>query len=422
MSSANDHHLQRLAVTPDGHYLQHKNGKPFFFLGDTAWELFHRLTLEEAKHYLKTRAEQGFNVIQAVLLAEFDGLTEPNRKGDLPLHDLDPTRPNEAYFAHVDEVMHYAAQLGLFMGVLPTWGDKVNKKWGTGPEVFTPKNARVYGEWLGKRYRNFDPLLWINGGDRSLDTPEHFATFRALAEGLQAGDESSHIITFHPMGGRHSSTDLHNDKWLAFNMIQSGHGARDIDNAAMVEADYHLKPTKPTLDAEFNYENHAINWKPDTSRFRDYDVRKSAYRSLFAGGCGITYGCQDIWQFLDTSRHKPVAFADTPWREALHFSGAYQMHHLRKLMESLPFSTGAPAQDRIVGEAHGVRVSTGKGYLLAYLPTGGKVTLKLGGKGKAHWFDPRSGVTLGEVDAHDTHTFTAPTQGVHNDWVLVFKG
>ena len=39
----------RIIVTSNGHYLQHSNGTPFFWLGDTAWELFHRLTIEETK-------------------------------------------------------------------------------------------------------------------------------------------------------------------------------------------------------------------------------------------------------------------------------------------------------------------------------------------------------------------------------------
>ena len=51
--------------------------RPFFWLGDTAWELFHRLDLTEADRYLKKRAEQGFTVIQVVLLSELDGLNTP---------------------------------------------------------------------------------------------------------------------------------------------------------------------------------------------------------------------------------------------------------------------------------------------------------------------------------------------------------
>jgi hypothetical protein len=54
------------------------DGRPFFWLGDTAWELFHRLNREEATRYLEDRASKGFTVIQAVALAELDGLNTPN--------------------------------------------------------------------------------------------------------------------------------------------------------------------------------------------------------------------------------------------------------------------------------------------------------------------------------------------------------
>ena len=47
-----------------------RTGTPFFYLGDTAWELFHRLDREEADEYLSLRAAQGFHVIQAAALAE----------------------------------------------------------------------------------------------------------------------------------------------------------------------------------------------------------------------------------------------------------------------------------------------------------------------------------------------------------------
>jgi hypothetical protein len=64
----------------------------------------------------------------------------------------DPTRPNEDYFRHVDWVIQKANSLGIVVGLLPTWGDKYNRLRGKGPEIFTPKNARVFGEWLGRRY------------------------------------------------------------------------------------------------------------------------------------------------------------------------------------------------------------------------------------------------------------------------------
>ena len=91
-----------------GRYLVTERGEPFFYLGDTAWELFHRLTREEADLYLKDRAAKGFTVIQAVALAELDGLNTPNAYGDTPLHRNDPAQPNEAYFRHVDWVIDRA--------------------------------------------------------------------------------------------------------------------------------------------------------------------------------------------------------------------------------------------------------------------------------------------------------------------------
>ena len=110
---------KHLQVTPNRRFLQYADGTPFFYLGDTAWELFHRLTLAEADRYLSNRAAKGFTVIQAVALAELGGLDTPNANGDLPLHDADPSRPNEAYFRHVDAIVARANALGLVMGMLP---------------------------------------------------------------------------------------------------------------------------------------------------------------------------------------------------------------------------------------------------------------------------------------------------------------
>lgn len=161
--------LPQLKVSENKRYLVTEDGKPFFWLGDTAWELFHRTTREEAIHYLDVRSKQGFNVVQAVALAEEDGLNVPNSYGHLPLTEFDPTKPTlvdgpeNDYWDHVDFVVAEANRRGIYVGFLPTWGDKWNKKWGVGPEVFTVDNAEAYGKWLGDRYRDAG-VIWILGG------------------------------------------------------------------------------------------------------------------------------------------------------------------------------------------------------------------------------------------------------------------
>lgn len=84
----------KLEASKDGHDLQFTDGTPFFWLGDTGWELFHRLNFDEIKLYLDNRSAKGFNVIQAVALAEFDGLRKPNAYGEVPFKNLDPMQPN----------------------------------------------------------------------------------------------------------------------------------------------------------------------------------------------------------------------------------------------------------------------------------------------------------------------------------------
>lgn len=416
---------RRLQVSANRRYLTFENGDPFFYLGDTAWELFHRLNREEADFYLQTRAAQGFTVIQAVALAEHE-FERPNPYGDHPLADNDPTQPVEAYFRHVDYIVDRAAELGMFVGMLPTWGDKWNTKWGKGPEIFTPENARTYGVYLGKRYRD-KPIIWILGGDRPIEKPEHAEIVRAMAAGVAEGDGGTHLRTFHPMGQQTSSQFFHNEDWLDFNMYQTGH-TRDRDCYNQVAADYALTPVKPCMDAEPGYEDHPNGFQASQGYLNDYDVRKSAYWDLFAGAHGHTYGCHDIWQFLNPDRFAAVTFARTPWQEAIHFPGANQMQWARKLIESRPFLSRIPDQalllsDPGTGTDHVQATRNADGvYAFVYVPSGKPVTVDLrrlsGQTLIAQWYDPRTGesTSIGQFPQGQSQEFTPPSDGP--DWIL----
>jgi len=415
-------------VSENHRYLLDQRGEPFFYLGDTAWELFHRPSLTDAEVYLRDRAAKRFTVVTAVVLAEFGGLVEPNAEGNLPLVGNDPSRPVEAYFRHIDAVVRLADGLGLAVAVLPTWGDKWNKKWGQGPEIFTPENAETYGEFLGRRYRD-SPVVWVLGGDRPVETDRQRAVVRGLAAGLARGDGGRHLLTFHPHGGHSSSESFGGDSWLAFNMVQSGHGF-DHRNDAMVRADYDLVPAKPCLDGEPGYEDHPAEFDPKNGYLDDWDVRKSAYRALFAGACGHVYGCHDVWQFLSPAR-PPVTHARTPWRQALGLPGAGQMRHARALLESRPVLTRVPDPSLLVGDdgpgpdrAQATR-DAGGAYAMVYAPSGRPVRVDpgalTGDRLRASWFDPRTGASTaaGTPPRAGPLEFRPPTSGPGCDWVLV---
>jgi hypothetical protein len=217
--------LPRLQVSSNQRFIITENNRPFFWLADTAWELFHRLTREEAKLYFAKRQEQRFNLIQAVVLAEFDGLNTPNAYGEKPLIDNNPLQINEGYFTYVDELLQLAAEHDLYVGLLPTWGDKVTPNWGAGPVVFDEMNARAYGKLLAERWQKQGNIVWIIGGDRPARKGETDWTpiWRGVAEGILDVDAKA-LLTYHPQGGIAStSVYLHQEPWLHINMMQSGH-------------------------------------------------------------------------------------------------------------------------------------------------------------------------------------------------------
>ena len=429
--------LPQLRVSENRRFLVTADGRPFFWLGDTAWELFHRLTREDADKYLQQRAKLGFTVIQSVALAEFDGLGVPNAYGHAPLRDNNPDQPNEDYFAHVDWIVNRANALGLYVGFLPTWGDKWNKgKLGVGPEIFTPTNAERYGQWLGRRYKNAG-VIWILGGDRAIEHDGHGDVIRGMARGLRAGDGGAHLITFHPPGGQTSSTWFHEEPWLDFNMRQNGHGTEFTDRYERTRADYERTPIKPVLDGEPIYEDHPISF--DAKRFGHStaaDVRRPLYWDLFSGAFGHTYGHHSVWQFLAPGR-TPVNNPLLEWTRAIEQPGAQQMRHGRALIESRPFLTRVPADNVIVagtvptsmpgaGRYRFIATRDTDGtYAMVYAPIGRRFTVRMdvitGAKVKAWWFDPRTGraTDAGTFTNAGEREFTPPDLGELLDWVLV---
>ncbi|WP_406585130.1 glycoside hydrolase family 140 protein [Deinococcus aetherius] len=416
-----------MTVSPDGRRLQRTDGQPFLYWADTGWELFHRLNREDARQYLQTRAAQGFTVIQAVALAEMDGLTVPNAQGDLPLVGKDPTRlattpgnnpanPAEYdYWDHVDYVVDQAASLGLTVALLPTWGRWVNDQ-----PIFTPESARSYGVFLGQRYGD-KPVIWVLGGDRNPETEEQRAVWRAMAEGIEqgVGGRDRALITYHPRGGKTSAEYFHTEPWLDFNLWQTGH-CRDQREAEKVLSTFKRTPVKPVINAEPVYEQHTVCNDQKNGYADEVDVRNVAYWSTFAGAAGHAYGHRVIWGF-------DVYDGDKAWLKALSAPGARQLQLLRKLLESRPAQGRAPDTTLVKGSFTGARpvvAVRGRDYAWVYLPDGGAVTVTLGRVGgvqvRASWLDPRTGRTtvISTFSNSGERSFSAPSRGRGQDWVL----
>ncbi len=434
--------LPRLKVSDNHRFLVTENGRPFFWLGDTTWELFHRLNREQADQFLKDRASKGFNVLQSVAIAELDGHNIPNAYGDLPLVDLDPTRPAvkagpaNDYWDHVDYIVQRANALGLYIGFLPTWGRFWHDTSEKQKPLFTVANAERYGEWLGQRYRDAG-LIWILGGDRGVDTDEQKEIIRAMARGLRKGDGGNHLMTLHPPGGGGSSKWFQTDEWLDFNMRQNGHTAEFTGRYDQTRADYDRTPIKPVLDGEPIYEGHPVSFNAKNfGHSIAADVRRPLYWDLFSGAFGHTYGHHSVWQMWSPDK-PPINNPLMPWSEAIQQPGAGQMQFGRWLMESRPFLTRIPDEtilvtDRVptsvpgAGRYHFAATRDTEGtYAMVYAPVGRPFKVRMevitGPRVKAWWFNPRNGKAnaIGTFTHQGIREFNPPDPGEMIDWVLV---
>jgi hypothetical protein len=293
--------------------------------------------------------------------------------------------------------------------------------------------------------------MWILGGDRppKLTSPSKSAQaagfpadqdwtpiWREMAQGLADGTGKKPLVLYHPQGGGDSSLYLHNEPWLSVNGMQSGHGSgHDVPVWEWIARDFAMTPPKPALDLEPNYEDHPYNpwprWDPATGYYRDLDVRKQVYRSVFAGGCGVTYGHHAVWGFVG-KRNAVINFADRDWIDALQRPAGRQMRFLRELMESRPYFNRVRDKSLIVGDAgkgalhmEATRDTEGS-YAFVYFPINDLTTkidlTSLRAKRlRGWWYDPRTGVgtLIGTLDAGPEVEFRSLPYGP--DWVLVLE-
>ena len=440
-----DDKMQQLNISANKRYFQTKDGKPFFWLGDTGWLLFVKCKREDAILYLETRKQQGFNVVQAMLLHDFSNTR--NVYNDWALTDFDVSKPNITagsnfndaqqydYWDHVDFIIDEAAKRGIYMAIVPTWGSNVKSG------KINEQQAEAYGKFLAKRYKNKPNIIWLNGGD--INGKDGYAVWEKLGSTIKNFD-SNHLMTFHPRG-RTSSTDwFHQSLWLDFNMFQSGHKSYSQDTSSKerrhfgednwkyVDEDYAMEPVKPTMDGEPSYEDIPYGLHDTLSGYWNAaEIRRYAYWSVFAGGAGFTYGQNAVMQYYVPGDTGISFFPKQNWQVGINAEGATQMKQLKKLMESYSYFDRVPAQELLYdnGEKYERVIATkGKNYAMFYVYDGREFSIDMKQlkftQAKAIWFNPRNGKSLGAGINHkgSVISFNPPGEKQNgNDWVLILE-
>ena len=371
--------ISPIQVSPGTRTFVDRNGSPVFWLGDTQWELFRLFTPDTAMKILLDRQGKGFNIILIMLTGVKAFWESPspqapyaNLYGEQPWNDADPLKPNEAYFQHIDTMIRLGESTGqtFVVGIYHQWHE----------EIITLDKARTWARWVARRYRDVPNLIWSM-------YPKAQSGFipmcRELAAGLQEGDGGAHLISVHPDPSVASSSFMHAEPWLAFNMIQT---CVDYDQIyPAVTADYLRIPVKPVVMAEGGYEGLEFD-RLQTP----HHIRKQAYWTQLAGGHHV-YGHNDSWCF-------PLE-----WDRWLDSQGSRDLRVFRDVI------TACPAWWTLVPDPASLLAGAGSGYslntaarseagrwLLVYLSEPSQVKidparLPADWVENASWIDPRDG-------------------------------
>lgn len=421
------------------------NGEtPFFWLGDTAWDLFQRLNEKEAHLYLKNRKEKGFNVIQSVLINfayEGDKVSFQCVENQDILNTIHIDNNN--YWEHVEHIVDLAEELGIYFALLPSWGRIIKNGY------LNMNNVYAYTEFLVNKFKNKKNIIWLLGGDIRGDL--HFELWCTLGKALKSAMPDT-LIGYHPFGRTSSSYWFADCDWMDFNMFQSGHRRYDQnslkswDDAAALEPwfgednwryvlqDRSKKPLKPVVDGEPSYEQIPQGLhNPSEPYWQAQHVRRYAYWSVFSGSMGHTYGHNAIFQFYGTGYFPEFGVKQT-WLEAIHASGGSQMQFLKNLMMDIDFvncdsmqyilateETGGEKENKIVAFGN-------QRNIVLYNYSGRNFSIKLPeSKGQlysAYWMDPVNGSRsyLGDFNLQTETEFIAPPKDTDfTDWVLILK-
>jgi hypothetical protein len=338
-----------LRVAKGGRYLEHADGTPFFWLGDTWWMgLSKRLAWPgEFAKLTADRQQKGFNVVQIVAglypdMPAFDprGANETGFPWEKAY-----TRINPAYFDDADKRILYLVDKGIMPCVVGAWG--YHLPW-LGQEKMRQHQRYVYARWGAL------PMVWCVAGELNLpyylspDFPNHgqkqTAEWEKVIGYCRSINGFDRLITSHPTGVGHLSmrAALSDPSLIDFDMLQTPHGQMEVMGRTVeaVKYSYTLKPVMPVVNAEPSYEM-LFDRTPA-------EVVRRVFWVCWAGGVkGYTYGANGIWQL--NRRDKPYGnspwgggYGKISWDQAMNLPGSAQVALGKKFLSAYPWEQFEP--------------------------------------------------------------------------------
>ena len=424
-----------ITTSGNNRYLEHRDGTPFFWLGDTWWHgLTKRFRWPEDFHYLAAdRASKGLSVIHIVagLLPEvvhddFWSKWTANEAGWA--WDRDFARINPAFFDEADLRIAHLVRSGLVPCIFSAWGYYL-KYAGT-------ENMKKHWRYLVARWGAY-PVIWTLAGEMTMppydDRKEEYRkelhdSWAEVDDYLRSVDPYGHPITIHRNSFRWVDRSL-----VDLDMLQTGHFYTTIEKAVRsVKERVDLEPHRPVLIGESHYEDDGGGGGPDVQRLL-------FWASIMSGSCGHTYGNGAIWLFLtETERFDAiVGHSDKTWYEAMRSPSTKQLGISKAFLERYPWWEFKPRQEpdwdeseRVSPLAAGIPGRVWMAYLCPdtfekslWGLEGKSIAIEPDTRYRALLFNPRTGneTDLGSVEPDEGGMWAVPPKRTREDMVLVLE-
>jgi Protein of unknown function (DUF4038) len=456
----------RLRVASDRRSMEHADGTPFLWFGDTWWMgLAKRLDWPDGfRHLLADRVEKGFSVIQIVAgpLPDFgatpEGIWHPQQANDGGW-SWDPgwARLNPAYFDDADRRIAAIADAGIVPCIVGMWGYYEH--------VMGPERIKRHWREIVARYAAYPVVFCVAGevnlagydfdADRDLRDDRRqtqLRTWTEVAREVHSLDPYGNPVTAHPASPDARSL-LDDPAVLDVNMVQTSHWSyhpppepwrRDLGRDLGLDEPLRMgfvgmlsivrdavaqAPPIPVINAEPSYEGIlGGNWQ-DVQRF-DF------WTCWLTGLAGYTYGADGIWQMSSDAEafaNQVSRWGNASWQRAMHYEGGLQVAAGVRLLRELPWWTLRPVSVTRA-EAAGRVAPFGAAndeLSIHYLPSilleerlrGMRdlpVDVPAGGR-FARWIDPSTMTehVIGPVEPAEDGTWQPPEPPTYADWLLL---
>jgi len=325
-----------IQIAKDRRHFEHRDGTPFFWLGDTWWKcLAKRLTWEGFQELAADRKAKGFSVIQIVCGPYPDeDAFEPMwaNEGGWPYHTRDYKELNVDYWNYADRRLQHLIDVGLVPAIVGAWG----RHDCDAMKVAGVEGLKRHWRYLVARYGAY-PVFWILGGELPQGSKRGIGPWGEVGRYAREIDPYQHPITIHGGGPRGEGDG---DYIITFDMVGGSH-RQDVAISSAVNnltSSYAKEPPMPVLVGETCYEGHMQTGFP-------YIQRHMFWQFMLSGAAGHTYGAAGIWHAsvegdpgcASSAFGGRKVYDWTTWREGMNYPGATQIGLGKKLLEEYPW-------------------------------------------------------------------------------------